>query len=89
MACNTAMMLRSESPNTIAVERTPILTSSSRSTIAYIVSYTVTHSTFDSNNSHATRGTCSNCASNAMGIPQPKVTPKYICGTGRKRLTKG
>ncbi len=89
MTCSTAMMCRSDSPNRMAVERTPILMSSLRSTMAYMVSYTVTHSTLARSSNQATRGTDSICAANAIGIPAPKANPKYICGTDKNLFTNG
>ena len=64
----------------MAVDLTPICKSSSRSTMAYIVSYATVHSKLATNNHHAYVGTVSNTAIKAIGMAQPKAAPKTTCG---------
>ena len=67
----------------------PTLTSSSRSTIAYSVSYATTQKLFARKSHQPITGTCPWMAANAIGMPKENATPRYSCGTGKKRLNSG
>jgi len=76
-------------PNVIAAVLMPMRTSSSRSTIAYSVSYATAQKMFASSSIHPTAGTIPRTAAYPMGIPKPKATPRYAWGKARKRFVSG
>ncbi len=75
-AYSTPWMTRSSSPNRMAVECEPIFRSSSRSTMAYQVSYAVDHRMLPAYSSQASIGTSPCTAAKAIGMPQPKDMPR-------------
>src|ERR1700754_382977 len=86
---STPMMTRSASAKRIAVDFAPALMSSSRSTIAYSVSYSVDHRMLPMNSNHATGGTLLVTAAKAMGIDQPNAAPSTTWGRWVYRLVNG
>ena len=60
--CNTAQIRLSHDPNRIALDFTPIFRSSSRSTIAYNVSYINVHRITDPLNTHVDHSKAIVCA---------------------------
>ena len=67
----------------------PILRSSSRSTMAYSVSYASTQHQLPSKSQAASTGTSLVTAAKAIGMPKLKATPSTACGMDTYRLANG
>ena len=79
----------SKRPNVMAEVFMPILRSSSRSTMAYSVSYASTRNILASHKIHAVQPTLPVTAANAITMPKLNAMPKKACGIAKKRLVKG
>src|SRR5262245_9722267 len=63
--------------------------SSSRSTIAYSVSYAIAQKILATNNSHASGGSAFRYALNAIRIDMPNAMPSHAWGSGKNRFEYG